>query len=149
MAFLMLLAAFLLPSVEHAQSHPLVGTWNVTVPVGMRITGGEPEYLTTTGVLTVSSTADSLIAMLKLEPLEGRPARPASRLAARLASGKVSFTSVSSAQVSVNGDAVAQQATSTYVFEATGETLIGTVSREIPGTANMAAQPIKGTRAKP
>lgn len=143
----MLLVAVCAPSLALAQSHPLAGTWNVTVPVGMRIAGGEPEYITTTGVLTVTPSADSLIATLTLEPLEGRPARPASRLAAKLAPGKVTFTSVATAQVSVNGNAVAQTATSLYVFEATGDALTGTVSREIPGMAAMGAQPIKGTRA--
>ncbi|MCC6245970.1 MAG: hypothetical protein IT353_24265 [Gemmatimonadaceae bacterium] len=149
MRSLVLLAAFLAPSVLSAQSNPLVGTWKVVVPVGMKITGGEPEYLTTPGLLTVTATPDSLIATMKLEPLEGRPARPASRLAARFTTGKVTFTSVSTAQVSINGDATPSTSTSTYVFEATGDVLSGTVSRDIPGVAGMGAQPIKGTRTAP
>jgi hypothetical protein len=147
MRSLLFLAAFLVPSVLFAQTHPLVGTWKIVVPVGMRITGGDPEYITTPGVLTVTATADSLIATLKLDPLEGRPARPASRMATRFTTGKVSFAVTSTAQVSINGDATPSTSTSTYVFEANGDAITGTVSREIPGVAGMGAQPIKGTRA--
>jgi len=143
----LLLAAFLAPSFVQAQSHPLVGTWNVVVPVGMRTIGGASESITTTGVLTVTSTADSLIAQLTLEPMEGRPARPATRLAARLATGQVAFTSISSAQININGEVRSQPSTSTYLFEATGDALVGSVAREIAGMAAAGAQPITGTRA--
>ena len=73
-----LLAAFLLlPGALAAQSHPLIGTWDVNVPAGMRMENGEATPVMAKGTLVFSVAGDSLIGMLKTDPIEGQPARPA------------------------------------------------------------------------
>ena len=141
--------ALIVPGLVSAQSHPLVGEWKVSVPAGMRVEDGEPTYMMATGVMTVSSTGDSLIAIMKMEPLEGMPPRPATRLAAKLVPGKVLFSLTSEAKVNVNGEESTMKAVSTFVLDAVGDQLVGTVTREIDGVAGMKDQPVKGTRTKP
>src|SRR5687767_14147733 len=82
---------FIVPLSLAAQSHPLAGTWDVTVPAGMRVENDESTPIIAKGVLNVSVTGDSLIGMLEVEPPEGLPARQASRLAARAGTGPTVF----------------------------------------------------------
>jgi hypothetical protein len=146
-----LLAALLLclPTVLSGQSHPLVGTWNVTVPAGVRIDNGEPAIIVAKGTLAVTVVGDSLIGTLNVEPPEGLPARPASRLAARRASGPTTFVSVTQATLNVNGSESQRSVTSTYIVESSdGDAFKGTVTRIINGLESPMStpQPFNGTR---
>ena len=145
---LIAVSALVIPSLLPAQAHPLVGEWKVSVPAGMRVEDGQPTYIMANGAMTVVVAGDSLIATMKMEPMEGRPPRPATRLAAKLAAGKVTFTNSSEAKVNVNGEETTKTAVSTFVLDATGDMLAGTVTREIDGVAGMKDQPVKGTRVK-
>jgi hypothetical protein len=146
-----LLAALLLclPAVLSGQSHPLVGTWNVTVPAGVRIENGEPSIIVAKGTLAVTAVGDSLIGTLNVEPPEGLPARPASRLAAKRASGPTTFVSLTQATINVNGSESQRSVTSTYIVESSGaDAFMGTVTRIIEGLESPMStpQPFTGTR---
>ena len=147
---LLLAALLLLPGALAAQAHPLVGAWDVTVPAGMRVENGEATPIIAKGTLTFSVTGDSLIGLLKTEPIEGQPERPAKRIAAKLVSGAVTFVTKSEATLNTNGEEVTRTAVSTYVFDVADNALKGSVERAIEGLdVQMGGpQPITGTRAK-
>lgn len=146
----LLSALLLLPASLAAQSHPLVGTWDVNVPAGMRMENGEATPIMAKGTLTFSVTGDSLIGMLKTVPLEGQPERPARRMAAKLVTGAVTFVTKSEAKMTMNGEEMTRTSTSTYVFDAADNALKGTVERAIEGLEVQMGGPqaITGTRAK-
>lgn len=147
---LLLAALLLLPGALAAQTHPLVGTWDVQVPAGIRRGPEGPTALMAKGSFTFSVAGDSIIGMLKNEPLEGQPERPAKRVAAKLAAGAITFVSTSEAKMTMNGEEMARTAISTYRFEVAGDTLKGTLDLTIEGmNLDMGGpQPITGTRAK-
>jgi len=147
-----LLASLLLaPAVLAAQAHPIVGTWDVSVPAGMRMENGEATPIMAKGSFVFSVVGDSLIGTLKSEPLEGMPPRPASRVAAKLAPGTVTFVSKSEAKLNMGGEEMTRTAVSTWIFEVTGDALKGTVERAIEGVemAMGGPQPVTGKRAAP
>src|SRR5665213_2351854 len=91
---ILLSACLLLPGTLAAQAQqPLVGSWAVTVPAGMRMENGVATPMQATGALTVRVEGDSLIGTLKMEPIEDAPDRPATRLTAKFAAGAVVFIS--------------------------------------------------------
>lgn len=151
--FALLFAAFVLPHLAHAQSHPLVGEWSVSYAGGMRIENGERVPMNVSGTLTVVAEGDSLVATLKSEPPAGAPPgaanRPPARFAARTVAGKVTFVHRSEATLNMNGEQSRRTAISTYVLEATADTLTGTILRQIEGLEiGSEPQPFNGKRAK-
>ena len=147
----LLLAAFLLlPGALAAQSHPLIGTWDVNVPAGMRMENGEATPVMAKGTLVFSVAGDSLIGMLKTDPIEGQPARPAKRIAAKLTTGAITFVSKGEAKMNMNGEEMTRISISTYVFDVANDALKGTVERAIEGLDVQMGGPqaITGTRAK-
>jgi hypothetical protein len=149
--FVLLSSMLFAPAALAAQSHPLVGTWAVEVPAGMRMENGEATPIMAKGTFVFSVVGDSLIGTLKSEPLEGMPARPASRVAAKLATGTVTFVSRSEAKLNMGGEEITRTAVSTWIFDVSGDTLKGTVERAIEGVemAMGGPQPITGKRAAP
>jgi hypothetical protein len=146
---ILLSACLLLPGTLAAQAQqPLVGSWAVTVPAGMRMEHGVATPMQATGALTVRVEGDSLIGTLKMEPFEDAPDRPADRLTAKFAAGAVVFISRS---VANNGQGETATLVSTYSLEATGDTLKGTLTRALEGYVTAAGdrpQPISGKRVK-
>lgn len=147
---LLLAALLLLPGALAAQTHPLVGTWDITIPAGMRVENGEATPIMAKGTLTFSVTGDSLIGILKTEPIEGQPVRPAKRIAAKLVTGAVTFVLKTEAKMSMNGEEMTRTAINTYVFDVADTALKGSIDRAIEGLdVDMGGpQPITGTRAK-
>jgi len=138
------------PALLSAQSHPLAGTWNVDVPAGMRVENDVATPIMAKGVLSLQVQGDSLVGTLAVEPPAGRPARPASRLAARLAPQPVVFVQSTQATVNVNGSESTRRVTSTFNLTASGDSLHGTVDRRVQGEDGMSAGPLPlaGARAK-
>lgn len=144
-----LAALALAPSLASAQSSPLVGEWAVSMSVGTRVENDVQTDLVQTGSLTVVTEGDSLIATLKMQPPEGMPPRPPSRIAAKIAPGTVVFVLHSQAMLVTNGESTTRAATSTFTLSATGDALTGTVVRSIEGMDVPATpRPITGTRVK-
>lgn len=147
---LAVLSALLIPAALSAQANPLIGSWSATIPAGAKMENGEVTPLFASGTITVRAEGDSLIAMVKVDSSEGRPPRPASRLAAKATSGAVTFIAKGEAKVNINGEESTHASVSTYVLEATGDTLKGTLKREIEGMdmGMNETQPITGKRVK-
>jgi hypothetical protein len=139
----LLLASLLVVAVVplHAQAHPLVGTWELSLPVGATVENGVTTPLMGVGHLQVGAQGDSLVGTLRIEPPAGAPARPPARVAARRADGPVQFVVRSRAKVNVNGDETEREATSTYTLTARGDVLEGSVERSVEGLEMMPAAP--------
>lgn len=137
-----------------AQSHPIVGEWKLSLIVGGRVENGTHTPINGTATLTVNTTGDSLVATLQVDPVEGQPARPASRMAAPVKTGDVVFVSRSTATVNINGESREGTGVSTYTFKVNGDALEGTVTRSLEGIEGIELPPqapstVTGIRAKP
>jgi hypothetical protein len=132
-----------------AQSHPLVGDWAVSLASGMRIENGVETPIMQSGSMKIVSQGDSLIATLTMQPVEGRPVRPPSRMAARTATGPSVFVLISQAMINVNGESSTKTATSTFTLTAKDDALTGTLMRVIEGMdVEATPQPVTGSRVK-
>jgi hypothetical protein len=138
-------------SALQAQQQPLVGTWQVTYPAGLRIENGAPTPIMASGALTIEARDDSLIGQLVTDSSPDLPARPPARLAARANGGDVIFISRTRATLSLNGDERETTAVSTWTLVARGDTLSGTVERRLEGLEahSQGPAPVTGTRRKP
>ena len=145
-----LLVLTLIPAPVAEQGHPLVGVWQISFAGGMQIQDGTPTPIMRTGRLTVEAKGDSLIATLTSDPASGLPARPPARMAAKAGPGKVTFVQRSTAQINLNGEERDAVSVSTWILDASGDQLDGSVERKIEGLDAPAGgpQPVKGQRAK-
>lgn len=147
-----MLAAFIMAGAgpAAAQSHPLVGTWNLRYAAGTRIENGTPTVIHGTGKLMVQLQGDSLIARLIPDPIDGGPGRPEWRMAARTGAGPVVFIQRGVARVNLNGEEKQATSISTWTLDAKGDALEGTVERRLEGmeTPTRGPQPVTGTRVK-
>lgn len=136
--------------VQAQGAHPLVGAWNVSIPAGTRIENGVPSVIRGTGKLTVELVGDSLVVLLAVDPVEGMPARPPVRFAAKAGPGAVEFIHRSSAHININGNEQDAVSISTWSLSATGDALTGSVSRRVEGFEMPSAgpQPVSGTRVR-
>lgn len=132
-----------------AQTHPIVGTWNVTYVAGTRMENGAATNITGTGKLIVQVQGDSLIARLIPDPIEGT-SRPESRMAAQAGAGKVVFVQRGAARVNINGEQKDVTSISTWTLSANGDALEGTLERRLEGmdAPTGGPQPVTGTRVK-
>lgn len=137
-------------TAAQAQSHPLVGTWDVDFPGGARMENGELTTLMAKGKLEIVAQGDSLIATLTVIPSAEIAARPPARLAARRTDGEATFVQKSQARVNMNGEETVHEITSNWTLHATGDVLEGTLARTGPMDMLGAGAPqaVKGTRAK-
>jgi hypothetical protein len=140
----------MLPTLARAQSHPLVGKWDVELVAGQRIEDGVSTSVKAKGTLEIVQQGDSLIGTLTTVPVEGMPQRPPARLAGKRIDGTMTFVSVSEGTLSGNGESLTFQAISTWSLTATGDSLQGSVTRELVGVSMpaMGAQPVTGTRVR-
>lgn len=140
----------LVPGALAAQQSPLAGTWQVHFQAGMRIEDGEATPIFANGTLTVQPAADSLIGTLTTDPAPDMPARPPVRLAARSSTGAATFIAHSKATINVNGSESEANVVSTWVLQAKGDSLAGTVTRTIdsPHAGPQEPRPVTGVRKK-
>lgn len=144
---------FAAPTALLAQSHPLVGSWSITYPAGMRHENGVATPITGTGTLAVVLQGDSLVATLTPNPIEGQPTRPPTRMVAAMAGDDATFVSRGTATLNLGGETRTATSVSTYVLRATGDALEGTVTRRLEGVDDLPmppqpAQPLTGVRTK-
>lgn len=133
-----------------AQSHPLVGVWQVSFAGGMRIENGAPTPILRTGKLTVAIQGDSLIGTLVTDPMPDLPTRPPVRLATKAGPGNATFLQRSKVTINMNGNEQEATSVSTWILAATGDQLEGSVDRKIEGFDGPGggAQPVTGKRVK-
>ena len=132
-----------------AQDHPLVGAWKITYAGGVRVENGASTPIEATARLTVEVQGDSLIAHFVPDPVEGRT-RPPFRLAARNATGAVTFIQRSEATVTMGGSAQSSAVTTRWTLMVSGDTIDGTIDRSIEGLPMPTGgpQPVSGTRQR-
>jgi|CXWL01.1.fsa_nt_gi hypothetical protein len=133
-----------MPAALSGQAHPLVGSWDVSLPGGMRVMNGETSFTMAKGNLTFTIEGDSMVGLLKMES----STRPPTRLAARLQPGPLTFVQVSRGSVTTNGEPSTRVATTTWNFEADGDALKGSLERNVEGMSLPMGgkQPVTGTR---
>lgn len=133
-----------------AQESPLVGRWSVSYAGGATMDNGVMTPIMATGVLVISAKADSLVGELTMDPSPELGSRPMVRMAAGKGAGEATFTSLSEATISMNGDEQQAKVISTWKLSVSGDSLTGTVERQIEGFAvgNQPPQPLTGTRQK-
>ncbi len=132
-----------------AGQHPLAGSWKLSYAVGARMDNGVRTEITGTGTLMLRLEGDSLVGELVTDPMEGYPQRPPIRMAGRASGGTVSLISRSTGKVNMNGDEHDVTAISTWTLAVRGDSVSGTVSRELEGVdlPPMPAAPVTGVRA--
>lgn len=145
-----LLSLALASSPALAQSHPLVGVWQISFVGGMRIENGTPTPIQRTGKLTVEVKGDSLIANVVTDPMADLPTRPPFRMATKAGAGTASFIQRSKVVINTNGDEQEATSISTWSLGAKGDQLEGTIDRKIEGHDGPGggAQPVTGKRVK-
>ena len=134
----------------HAQaSSPLIGTWNIEYERGRRVENDVVTPVMGTATLTIQQRGDSLIATLVVPPRPDGTATPPSTAAAKAGSGSHVFRQQQEIRLNMNGEAITRTATLTWTLQADGDTLSGTLLREIADMP-VAAEPtpVKGTRSK-
>ena len=135
-----------------AQAPSFVGTWQLSYPRGTTMENGEATIIWGKGVLTVVSQGDSLIGTLVGEPVPDLPPRPPARLAAAATAGEATFLSRTEATMNRNGNESTVIVLSTWKLAVRGDSLVGTVARELvghdTGGANPPAEQVKGSRKK-
>ena len=138
------------PFAVQAQTHPLVGAWDIEYAAGMRVDNDGPAPIMAKARMTVVAEGDSLIATVKTVPPEGMSARADMRLATKIAPGQVTFVYRSQVRMNINGDESTRESVSTWLLDVTGDSLTGTMARQIGGgdMPGGGPQPVTGTRAK-
>jgi hypothetical protein len=133
----------------NAQQHPLAGTWRISYAGSVQVENGVTTVITVEATMTVTATADSLVATLVTDPHPELPARPALRLAAPLPAGDATFESRSKATIRSPEGERELAVVSTWTFRPRGDSLEGTVVRMLEGMGQgPGPQAIKGTRTK-
>lgn len=135
-----------------AQAPSFVGSWQLTYPRGKTIENGEATTIWGKGVLTIVSKGDSLIGTLVGDPVPDLPPRPPARLAAAATKGEANFVSRTEATMNQNGNESTVTVVSSWKLVVRGDSLVGTVAREVEGFDTGGAAPpaeeVKGSRKK-
>ncbi len=130
-------------------AHPLVGTWSIEYERGRRIENGEATPIMGTGRLSIAQRGDSLVATFEPAARPDGTMPPPSTVAARVASPDVTFVQQQTATVTINGEQQERPMTLTWTLNANGDTLGGTLRRELPMMPEpLPPTPVKGTRVR-
>ena len=128
----------------------LTGTWEITYAAGARIENGSRTVITAKGQLTIETQGDSLIATLVPDSLPGTPRRPPVRMTGPKSAAPYTFVAHTRANLNINGEQRETNATATWLLTVKGDSLTGTVEREIEGLMieSPGPEPVSGTRRK-
>jgi hypothetical protein len=130
---LLLAPAFTAPVAAQATS-PLLGTWSIVWGIGNRIESGVETPIKATGRLVIVSAGDSLLATVTtLSRDDGSPPRPPMSFSGKATAGGAEFTQRSEATMNMNGDVRKVPSVAKWVLSLDGQTLRGTISRELIG----------------
>jgi hypothetical protein len=133
-----------IPRLVAAQSHPLVGAWNITMSSPPR---GDGNVFTLKALVTVTLVGDSLIATIREEVPAGVPVSE-ERFAGAPTGGTVRMSRDFIASMGAGGERVSGKMTSTFWFDVKGDALSGERKLVVPGGRDIPAWSLAGTRAK-
>lgn len=151
LAVMAALAGFTIPAVLPAQAHPLVGTWDLTYAAGMQVTNGVATPVEATAAFTVTAVGDSLVAVLVRPYMDGMPERPPARFTTKVSdSWPIVFEQRAEAHLNVGGTMETRVAVSIWKLTVNGDSLEGTVERNIEGLdiPTGGPQPVSGVRKR-
>lgn len=132
-----------------AQDSELVGTWRVNFAVMVRVENGATTPVIGGGTLTIAASGDSLIGTLNTDSIPNEPMRPVVQMGGKPKGNTVSLTARGKATINMNGNEREMVSLSTWAVTATGDSLTGTLNRQIQGLGmGPGAQPVTGTRKK-
>ncbi len=144
-----LLAAALSAPLPAQTPNPLVGTWSVEYEVGRRMEDGQATSIMGKGTFTIVSSGDSLLVTIQAPPRPDGSVVPPSTVGARISNGTAVINQKQTARMNINGEVTVHEVTITWNLQASGDTLSGTMAREIPMMSEpLAPSPVKGTRVK-
>lgn len=147
----LLIAPLLLPNrAATAQiPHPLVGRWSVEYERGRRIENGETTPIMGTGRFTIEQRGDSLVAVFEAGQRPDGTVPPPVTLTAPATAPEVTFTQQQLATITINGEQQERRVTLTWTLTASGDTLVGTLRREMPALPEpLPPTPVTGTRLR-
>ena len=127
-------------------SNALVGKWTIEYESGRRIENGEPTPIMGKGALTIVQSGESLVATLAPGPRPDGTVPPPSSVGGRMTQGGAVFVQKQTVQINFNGETSAREITMTWTLQASGNTLTGTLARELPMMEAGPPSPVKGTR---
>jgi hypothetical protein len=139
-------AILLAASSLRAQTHPLVGVWDVDVVAAHKLEDhGTTTPIMSKGVFSFTVEGDSLIAMIKVQL---SPSPTPIRVATLLGSDTATFVRASRAITTENRTMSAKPMTTTFRFFAVGDSLRGTITRtlENPNDPAAGSSPVSGVR---
>ena len=145
---LLLLASALAAPLSAQAPSPLLGTWSIDWEVGRRIMNGDVTSIKAKGTLLIAASGDSLLATVTtVSRDDNAPPRPPVTLGGRLTATGAEFRQRSEAIMNTNGEERKQVITSTWTLTLNGQTMKGTIAREVPGMLQgNAASELTGTR---
>jgi hypothetical protein len=149
LATALLSASALFAHALPAQSaSPLVGKWTIEYERGRRIENGEVSSVMGKGTMTVAQQGDSLIATLDLPPRDDGTPVPVMKIVGKNGPDGAVFVQIQKITLNMNGEATTHDAKVTWSMKATGDTLTGSIAREMPMMEPQEPGPLKGTRLK-
>lgn len=148
--FLAVLLSVIVVTPAVAQNS-LAGVWKVSYPAGTRVENGEQSPIMGTGKLQIEARGDSLIAQFQADPAPDLPARGPVRLSGVAGPGPVALIVHQTTFVEVNGTQRPIGFTSTWMLEAKGDSLTGTLSHHVddPTVSAQNPGPVRGLRQRP
>ena len=133
-----------------SKADAVVGAWDIEYARGQRVENGEVTNMMAKGRIVIAISGDSLVATLDQPPRPDGSAVPRAVLGGRIVDGKATFVQKQTAQINLNGDVQSRTVMVTWSMTAAGDTLTGTVDRNMPGMEMMKVDPapLTGTRHK-
>jgi hypothetical protein len=127
---------------------PLLGTWSIEWELGRRVINGETSSINGKGTLSIATSGDSLLATVTTTARDDGAALPAPvTFGGRLTAAGARLVRVSEAVMMMNGEERRQKTTTVWTLSLDGQTLRGTLVREIPGIMDgIPTSPLTGTR---
>lgn len=149
LAALLLLAATTSLAAQSPSPSPLIGTWSINWEIGRRIMNGESGSIKAKGTMSIVPSGDSLMATITtLSREDGAPPPAPYSFGGRITASGARLVRISEAVMTINGEERKQPSTAVWTLSLDGQTLQGTIAREVPGL--MGGTPtsmLTGTRA--
>ncbi len=136
-------------SISAQSPNPLVGTWTVTYERGRRVENGEVTRVMGEGRLQLQASGDSLVATLAAGARPDGSVPPPATFGGRVAGDSAVFTQKQSVRINMNGEESTRDVVLTWVLRASGDSLSGTLAREMAAMPEAPEpSPVTGKRVK-
>lgn len=139
----------LVATTAAAQSSALAGKWDIEYQRGVRNENGEVTAEMGKATLTLEQRGDSLVGEFVPFTPDGKPGTKKTAFAAKASGASAVFVTTAEARLNMNGEERTVKSILTWSLAANGDTLTGSMKRELDGfDMPNAASEVRGTRAK-